>query len=323
MNKGRTIVKKASLSLAFMLAFLAVWQCKGPDRKSRQVALSDITEVDRIVVSDSWHSTELLKVDDSWFLFGTEPVNPVSVENLLIAAERLEIGSIVDNEVPSKDAGSQDNTRNLSFFGGDKLILTYGLKYVSGRFLLIPPAAESAFFVSVPGYPDLDLGRVFSASPDHYRDHLLIDLRPSEISGIQIELASGEAFRFSQDREGNISCEAGNAHTTLPEGKPNELAMQLLFSYFTSLRYEKLSGIKADSLEHAFCGDRKLASIGVESFGGEQHMLKVFSYNEAPGSETHLFKALVLHNDRQEAIFVNYIYLDVLMRGLSHYFGEK
>jgi len=99
--------------------------------------------------------------------------------------------------------------------------------------------------------------------------------------------------------------------------------MKLLFSYFTSIRFEQSSGISAGSLSRGVENGRKMATIGVESFSGESYSLQVFSYFEKPGSEPHLFKALVLYNDQEEAMIVNYIYLDVLMRGLSHYFGEK
>jgi hypothetical protein len=104
---------------------------------------------------------------------------------------------------------------------------------------------------------------------------------------------------------------------------PNELGMKLLFSYFTSIRFEQRAGIPADSLIGAAAIERKLASVRVTSFSGEQHSMQVFSFHETPGSKPHLFRALVLYNDEQDALFVNYIYLDVLMRGLSHYFGEK
>jgi len=36
-----------------------------------------------------------------------------------------------------------------------------------------------------------------------------------------------------------------------------------------------------------------------------------------------MFRALVLYNNEPEPLVVNYIYLDVLMRGLSHYIGGK
>jgi hypothetical protein len=62
------------------------------------------------------------------------------------------------------------------------------------------------------------------------------------------------------------------------------------------------------------------ASLHVASFDGETHTLKVYPYFPSPGPEPDMFRALVLHNEDPEALVVNYIYLDVLMRDLSHYF---
>jgi hypothetical protein len=230
---------------------------------------------------------------------------------------------MVDGDTGDGSDEQLGEARELSFFRGDHVMLTYGLKHVSGRYLLIPPGSERSYFVSLPGYPDLDLDRIFSANPDHYRDHLLIDLRPSEISAIEVELPTGEAFRFIQDSEGQIHVAPANESTQLPEGKPNELSMKLLFSYFTAIRFEQRTELTADSLSAVPAYNRKLASIVVDSFSGEHHSLQVFPFYEKPGSEPHLFKALVFFDDEEEALIINYIYLDVLMRGLSHYFGEK
>jgi len=305
------------------------------EQGSGSVALSNREEVDRIVLLDSYNTTELNRGDGAWFLFGAEPVSPVAVENLLIAASRLEVSSIMTYDESAESGEAPEDFKEITFFRGDKVLLAYRLKAESGRYLLHPPESEKAFYVALPGYPDLDLDRVFSATPDHYREHLLIDLRPSDISSIEIELSSGEAFRFSQDLEGQIECDPVNDSTILSEAAPNELAMKLLFSYFTSIRYERHAGIAADSLmvtdslivvDSLMVTDslrQKMASIGVTSFSGEHHSLHVFPYQASPGSKTDLFRALVLYNDEQDALLVNYIYLDVLMRGLSHYFGEK
>jgi len=302
---------------AVLLLILLADPLKLREQGSRSVALSNTEEVDRIILLDSYNTTELNRGDGAWFLFGSEPVSPVAVENLLIAASRLEVSSILTYEESGEPGEAPEGYKEITFFKGDKVLLAYRLKAESGRYLLHPFASEKAYFVSLPGYPDLDLDRVFSATPDHYREHLLIDLRPSDISSIEIELSSGEAFRFSQDLEGHIACDPVNDSTFLPEAAPNELAMKLLFSYFTSIRYERHAGIRADSLS------QKMASIAVTSISGEHHSLHVFPYQASPGSKTDLFRALVLYNDEQDALFVNYIYLDVLMRGLSHYFGEK
>jgi len=329
MQNHRPILVLFIVIPAVLLLILLADPWKLREQGSRSVALKNMEEVDRIVLVDSYNTTELNRGDGGWYLFGSEPVSPVTVENLLIAASRLEVSSILAYEEFEEIAEAQEGSREITFYKDDKVLLAYGLKSVSGRYLLNPKASERAFYVSLPGYPGLDLDRVFSATPDHYREHLLIDLRPSDISSIEIDLASGEAFRFTQDMEGHIGCDPVNAYTFLPDGAPNELAMKLLFSYFTSIRYGQRAGIPADSLLAADSlhvtetSNSMMATVRVISFSGEQHSLQVFSYHEIPGLKPHLFRALVLYNDEQDALFVNYIYLDVLMRGLSHYFGEK
>jgi hypothetical protein len=292
-------------------------------RDSRKIALKSEEEVDRIVLADSYNTAELNLRNGSWYLFGTEEVSPVSVENLLFAAGRLEVASITDLELFQSSGDLGEDIREVSFYRGERIQLSFRLLIVNGKYLVNPAGSTNAFYVSLPGYPDLDLDRVFSATPDHYREHLLIDLKPSEISSIAIELASGEAFQFTQDADGQIVCSALNESTRIPEAAPNELAMKLLFSYFTSIRFEQRTGISADSLKGGEVPVEKMATIELTSFSGEYHSMQVFPYHEIPGSEAHLFRALVLYNDEQDALFINYIYLDVLMRGLSHYFGEK
>lgn len=320
---------RQALKLLFILipAVLLILLLAGPwklwERNNGGVVLKHMEEVDRIVLVDRYNSTELSRVDDSWYLFGTEEVSMVTVENLLIAASRLEVASIVNSKAFDDYGASPEESRQITYFRGQKQELSYRLKAMSGKYLLLPDASEIAYYVALPGYPDLDLDRIFSANPDHYRDHLLIDLRPSDISSIEIDLGSGEAFRFTQDQGGNITCHPANENTIIPDIKPNELTTKLLFSYFTSIRFEQKAGIPADSLLKADTPFQPMARIEVESASGEVYSLRVFSYLDFPDSKPDLFRALVIFNDERDALFINYIYLDVLMRGLSHYFGEK
>jgi len=323
MQNRRPILGLIIVIPAVVLLILLAGPWKVLERGSTYIALRNMEEVDRIVLVDSYNTTELSRSDSTWYLFGTEAVSPVAVENLLFTASRLEVASITGLEAFEESNDTQGDIREITFFRGEKPVLACRLKTVSGQYLLNPKGSERIYYVSLPGYPGLDIDRVFSAAPDHYREHLLIDLKPSDISSIELDLASGEAFRFTQDMEGHIAFHPDNINTKLPDGAPNELAMKLLFSYFTSIRYEQRADIPADSLLGAEAIERKLASVRVTSFSGEQHSLQVFSYHETPVLKPHLFRALVLYNDEQDALFVNYIYLDVLMRGLSHYFGEK
>jgi hypothetical protein len=303
-----TVIASIIVLVVLLLVFADPWSTMRGN--SRQVALKSPGEVDRIVVAGRMDTTVLSKNNGIWILHGGEEAGKVPVENLLIAAERLEISSIISADSDSGDKAG----RTVSYYKGDKILLTYELHAKGGQFLLTSAGSENSYFVSVSGYPGLNLEKVFSSAPNHYREHLLIDLLPSEISKIEIELDDGDRFCFEQDLEGNI---------TLSAGKPNELAVRLLFSYFTSIVYEDKSGITAASLFQADSSLQAMALLHIESHGGEKHSLRVFPYVENQGEQAHMFKALVFYNNEPEALIINYIYLDVLMRDLSHYVGDK
>ena len=316
MKARRTIVAVVSavLILVLLLILTDPWSTLRNDGK--KLVLTHPASVDRIILTDPSDSTLLLKKGGDWTLFGEETVNPVTVENLLFAAEKLQINSILaEGRAPVTGAG-----RRIRFFSGNHEVLAYELFPEGERYLARPAGSGRSYYVSVTGYSGLDLGRVFSASANHYRQHILIDLLPSEISAIHIELPDGESFTFQQDREGEITCMALNDRTSLPESDPDDLAVRLLFSYFTSIRYEERSGIMREELE----GDQErypqLALLRVTAFSGSSHSLRVFPSYLSGGSDPDMFWALVLFDQDPEALVVNYIYLDVLMRGVSHYF---
>jgi len=315
MGKRRYIwmVVSALLILVILLIFTDPWSTLRKDGK--RMILHQPGSVDRIELSDALDTTVLVRKDNLWLLSSGEEVNPVAVKNLLFAAEKLQINSILNEHA---DEGTEGRT--IRFYSGNRLMLNYTLFSRGQDFLLRPEGSSSAYYVSVSGYSGLDLGRIFSAASNHYRSHLLIDLLPSDISMIGIELENGEAFRFDQDSEGNITCSPANAHTVVPERAPANLAVRLLFSYFTAIRYEEKSGITRDEDCDRVGNKEMLAELHVESFRGEKYTLQVYPYCASPGAEPELFRALVFFNEDPEALIVNYIYLDVLMRDLSHYF---
>ncbi len=307
----------AVLIIALLVIFTDPWSTLRSD--SSRVKLRDASEVDRISLADQYDSTLLIRQENRWMLYGREPVNPVTVENLLFAAERLQINSIL-----SEDAGwTGRKVRMIRFFHGEKPVLEYEFLSRGDQFMIRPTGSDRTFFVSISGYSGLNLSNVFSSSPNHYREHGLIDLLPSEIALIEIELASGQAFRFMQDMKGEITCFPANSETVFPPGSLDELSIRLLFSYFTSIRYEKQAGIPASLLMEPGGSIEMTARLHIESQRGDKHTLTIFPFRREQGGEAHMFKALVTCNNDPEALVVNYIYLDVLMRDLSHYFASE
>ena len=88
-----TIVASIVVLVVLLLVFTDPWSTMRGN--SRQVALKSPGEVDRIVVADPIDTTVLSKNNGTWTLNGGEEAGQVPVENLLIAAERLEISSII------------------------------------------------------------------------------------------------------------------------------------------------------------------------------------------------------------------------------------
>ena len=321
MNTRRIIgiVVAVALLMALMLLFTDPWSMLR--RESGKIVLRDPSSVDGILVWSNVDSVRLTRTGTGWYLKGGMQVSPRSVENLLFAASRLSISSSVPAALLPAEAGR----RHVRFSQGDRLLLAYTFLSADGKYLVRPEGSDLAYYVTLPGYDGLDLDLVFSDRTGHYLEKVLIDLVPSEIALIRVERSGSEPFAFTQDTRGGITCYRGGSQSPDPAPDPapvlDTLSIRLFFSYFTSIRYERRSGIPVEHLTGPE-GEAMIARLTVRSNGGEEHTLRIFPFREKPGMEPHMFLALVAFDDESEALVVNYIYLDVLMRDLSHYFGS-
>ncbi len=310
------IIVATLLIIALILIFADPWSTFRAD--SRKIILKDPSQVDRISISDINDTVSLLSEDNRWMISGSEPANQAAVQNLLIAAEKLTINSIITEDVDWRGPG----VKKVLFSKNKKVVLELDFMVRGDQYMVSTPGSERGFFVSISGYAGNNLDKVFSVSKDHYREHMLIELLPGEISLIEIELGNGKAYRFLQDRNDEVVYEALNDITIQPENAPEDLPVRLLFSYFTAIRYDRVTNIPAIDLTEGPQEEGELmARVHIESHQGEKHTLRIFPYYEEPGGDPHLFLALVAYDDYAEALLINYIYLDVLMRDPSHYFA--
>jgi hypothetical protein len=311
------IIVSLLLLAAILLLFTDPWSTLR--RESRRIVLRDHAGIDRIVLADRYDTSLLVRQDTTWLIAGEEPANRVAVENLLFAAERLQISSVYSGLGDRKI----EPYRSVSFCKGDRTVLQYDIAARGDHMLLRPGGGEQLFLVSLPGYAGLDLDRVFSSAADHYREHLLIDLMPSDILHVEVERRGERPFRFTMDEDGTVHCALRDPDSTLSPGLLDDLSIRLLFSYFTSIRYEEKAGSASGAMAAGMDQGRWLARLCVESRQGEKHTLQVFSLPAGNGEGADMFRALVIHNNDPDALVVKYIYLDVLMRGLAHYFAEE
>ncbi|MFO7668489.1 MAG: hypothetical protein R6W31_02435 [Bacteroidales bacterium] len=301
-----------------ILLFLFVNPRGSMRMKSSQMLLSDPLKIDRVRIAGAIDTVILSRSGETWMLPGAERANQVAVENLLFAAQRLQVDAI------QTDPPERDNVvaKEVSFLNHEKLVLQYTLMERDGRLLLLLPGSEKAFTVSLPGFPELELIRVFSDSQNHFREHMLIELLPVEIRQIEVERRGYPTFRFTRDEYNEMICELPGSDSLLPMELIDKESVRMLFTYFTSIRYEEKADLQLVPSEEEM-KERWLARIYVESEQGERHTLQVYSLPGDAGEKDHMFRAMVIHNNSAEPLVIKYIYLDVLMRGLPAYFGDN
>jgi hypothetical protein len=316
-RKSIGIVVSLLLLAAILLLFLDPWgQFRGDAGKVR---LPGGQEADRITIRDDTDSVTLVKENGIWLVNGDPGVEQVAVENLLYAAAHLQVVSVLQpSEMPDRG-----QVRVVQFYRGDRQLLQFEAITGGERFIVRPRGSSRLFSVMLPGYDGLDLEHVFSGNPGHYMKHVLLDLMPAEIARIRVERAGEMPFMFSMNEEGDINCILPGSDSIVPPGMLDDLSVRLLFSYFTAIRFKETDGPAEAVMENGKEQGRWLGTLQVESREGEQYTLRVFSMPGEGDSGSDMFRALVIYNDLPDALVVNYIYLDVLLRGLSRYFAAR
>jgi hypothetical protein len=300
-----------------VLLFFNPWH--SPRREKRQILLGDPGQIDQIRITGPGSSVILGKSGETWKLSGGKSANQLAIENLLFAAERLQVDAVqTDFSAVDKEA-----LKEVSFLSKEKLVLQYQTVSREGRFMILPGGSERAYAVSLPGYPELELNQVFSDLESHYSDHILIELLPGEIRQIEVEKRGNPPFRFTSDNAGEMSCFLPLSDSLVPMEGIDEESVRMLFTYFTSIRYEEKAGEQLYTLTKEEMDERWLADISLESNEGEKHSLQVYSLPGENEKKEHMFLALVIHNGSPEPLLVNYIYLDVIMRAFPAYFGDN
>ncbi len=242
---------------------------------------------------------------------GNEELNRAAVDNLLYAARHLEVYSLLE-QVPE----GLSAPRQLQYFRGKKCLLDYSLRFAQGQSFVVVPGHSRVGMVRLPAYPDSDLEKVFSARASTYSPLVLVDLRPSEVAFVEVEKAGRPAYRFMQDREGRLSWWIAVEDSV--EG-PSEQDMRLLLSYAAHLAIEKAD---RDSVAVLLPSDSvPLARLSIGGADGSRHRFEIYPFRKSPLEEAGLYTALVRYNEAPDLLRMNYIYLDVLMRDPSRYFG--
>ena len=111
------IIAAGLLAVALILLLTNPWSTLKSETNS--INLNRPERVNRIVITNQTDSTILTRTDSVWKISGNEPANHVAVENLLFAASRLSIISLLSAEEINEDW----ECRSINYFSDNKEIL--------------------------------------------------------------------------------------------------------------------------------------------------------------------------------------------------------
>lgn len=273
------------------------------------VLLASPEKVDKIEVRGFPDTLYIQKEGNDWILNGKEKLNNLPVESLMYTSSKFRMVSLLNSD----EAAAQQDYISISFYEGRRVLSSFRYMVIRGKSVVYREASDHAYMVELPGYNDLSLKKVYSADPDHYRDHLLVSMLPDEIAEIEIRPLYGGAFTVMQDSSSLLVVRDMEGHELVV----SERKVRLLLSYFSAIRFEEYLDDKKIPL--TLDPSEPSAKIMIRNFNGESHRLNIYKWCQDGEEEADLFNALVLYDQDPQFMIVNYTYLDLLLRGLETY----
>lgn len=294
------------LGATLIVLFSDLWS--SIDAGFEGILLESREEIDKIEVIGFIDSLAILKEGEEWHLNG-EKLNALPVESLLYTTSKLRVSSILTSE----EAVAQQNYVSLKFYEGKKLHSSFRFMEIRGKSIVYSEGGANAYMVELPGYDNITLRKVYSADPDHYRDHLLVSMLPDEIAEIEISPLYGSAFSVMQDSVSKLLVKDNDGK----ELAVSERKIRLLLSYFSAIRFEEY--LPGEQFPADFDSLSPSAKIVIKDFAGIGHELKIYKWIKPGSDQADLFSALLLYDQDPQIMIVNYTYLDLLIRGLETY----
>ena len=299
---------KISIFLILIVAVILILNPRkifSPGRHNLNI--HDTASVNRISISGK--DTILLEKtnDGNWMLNGRYEVNMVSVNNLLYFFRRMSVKGISNNINPEDTSISS----SVGIYSGRKEYL-FRFYPAGGKNLLQKKDSRKIFSLEVPGSPQADLEEVLSDDTDHWRNHVLIDFLPDEISEIMVMHPGNPSEDFIVRFENNIPVlyEPDGSTKVTPEMVNSEKLMMYV-TYFMNIFYDK-SGIENVPSAKTL-SELPDYIVSVYSNSGEKVKLSVFPLYDEKGN-ADIFNAVLKINDDPEILVTRYIVIDLILR---------
>lgn len=299
------------LILACIVLILVLSPVRQWFRPDDRFAVADTAAITRIEIMAE-DTVRLERHEGQWILNGSFKASQIAVSNFLFVMKRIEKTGIDLNQLPGEAKG----VRIRMEWGRNRQLLRFysweGVNYLQHE------GSVNLYPVSVPGFPNADPARVFSAGVGDWIDRVLLSLDAGEIDLIQLEVPEewGRGFILRRDTAGfRLDPLSGEKENRLPN--PDRLLMYP--GYFKEVWFEQ-PWVRPEWYDPSRPGEA-LFRIEIKTKDGDILNLDIFPLLTNTGETDH-YKALVQKNGEGDYLVCPWQSVDLLLQSYEDFFMD-
>jgi hypothetical protein len=285
-------------------------------------AVSSKQEITRIDLDDGTNKVELLKNGDGWLVNDKYEARRSAVLFMIKILREIRIKSPVSQQAFSNEiTGKNINPVRIRVYQGGRAARSFMVYQTGsnpyGNVMKLRPSSKP-YIVYMPGI-EAEIGSCFSTDEFYWQPFTLLNLLPSEISGITVENISEPSSSFVigiRGRQFSLSDPAKEL-----QGWDTSRVKRYV-SYFTHVPFESpatgMNKTARDSIEK----DTPLYRLTVEETGGEKIVLTLWERwkmeNGIRTKDTDRLWAKI--NNREVLFIVRFMDIDPVLKKRSYFF---
>jgi hypothetical protein len=298
------------VGLGILAYFSATHKNSTLREKDTRFALEMPESVTKIRIFSNGGETILDRANNLWQANG-EAGNQERIRDLLLISGLVEAVAPVSISQDDSVAKHLATGSHVSFYAGKRCTNSYRLCKWNNMIYAQKVPSNKSFRISVKGYPDIDLTKVFSPLPSDWACNILIDLRPDEIQQIKISYPAMNTKSFKLSVTGNASCQLLGSDSANLSEKVDWETVREYFSLFSKIRYTPLS----DSMKRNFTAtgnQQPFFILEITSMGQKPIRIEGFQKTDLQKKDKDPFRFYASTLER-EIILLNYSDLDPIL----------
>jgi hypothetical protein len=317
--------KKAIYILLLILILLSIYFgffYRSFDIEHYSFSISDTSNIDKIVITDSSNKVELTKPSDEWVVNKNYHANQALIKQLIRIFNNLEINVLVpDKQVDSTINCLQKQGVGLKFYRNDRLKYSYwiGRYDETSNSTLLMNDDKVVAFVTSPGLTK-NIRKFLETDNVFWRDRLIFSLNPAQILSVELKDNLNKENSFSIEKKFDKYLLYNNKHAKI-EFKEESLLRYL--SYFSNINFESLDKELSPAQQDSLLKQKPIYTLIVKSQLGQATQLNLFpKKSDKNNKEQDLNYVYGNINNEKLVLMISYFQVDPVLKGIGYFMNK-